>query len=186
MDCAKDQWDDLLRVSASIGNGTVSAVLVLQRFGSAAQGDRLYRAAKTVGRLLRTIYLCDYFTEPEFRREIHRVLNRGESVHTLQRAIHFGEVPQERGRRAEEMIAISGSLSLLTNLVMGWTASKMQASVTALAAQGIAIAPEVWRHISPARHARVNFRGTFKFAFEKYDALWQEEGDGRAARPRTG
>ena len=109
MDCAKDQWDDLLRVSASIGNGTVSAVLVVQRFGSAAQGDRLYRAAKTVGRLLRTIYLCDYFTQPEFRREIHRVLNRGESVHTLQRAIHFGEVPQERGRRAEEMIAISVS-----------------------------------------------------------------------------
>lgn len=55
MDCAKDQWDDLLRGSASIGNGTVSAVLVLQRFGSAAQGDRLYRTAKTLGRLLRTI-----------------------------------------------------------------------------------------------------------------------------------
>ena len=145
MECVKDQWDDLLRVAASISNGTVSAVLVLQRFGSAAQGDRLYRAAKTLGRLLRTIYLCDYFTKPEFRREIHRVLNRGESVHTLQRAIHFGEVPQERGRRSEEMIAISGSLSLLTNLVIGWTASKMQTAATILSAQGTVISPEVWR-----------------------------------------
>jgi TnpA family transposase len=186
MDCATDQWDDLLRVAASINNGTVSAVLVLQRFGSAAQGDRLYRAAKMLGRLLRTIYLCDYFAKPEFRREIHRVLNRGESVHTLQRAIHFGEIPQERGRRAEEMIAISGSLSLLTNLVMGWTASKLQDSVATLATQGTVITPEVWRHISPARHAHVNFRGTFKFAFEEYGALWLEEGSGRAGRAGTG
>ncbi len=84
------------------------------------------------------------------------------------------------------MIAISGSLSLLTNLVMGWTASKMQASVAALTAEGMVIAPQVWRHISLARHARVNFRGTFNFALEKYEALWQEEGDDRAARARTG
>ena len=186
MECVKDQWDDLLRVAASISNGTVSAVLVLQRFGSAAQGDRLYRAAKTLGRLLRTIYLCDYFTKPEFRREIHRVLNRGESVHTLQRAIHFGEVPQERGRRSEEMIAISGSLSLLTNLVIGWTASKMQTGAAILSAQGTVISPEVWRHISPARHANVNFRGTFKFALEKYGALWREEGSGNAVRGQAG
>jgi TnpA family transposase len=142
MDCATDQWDDLLRVAASISNGTVSAVLVLQRFGSAAQEDRLYRAAKTLGRLLRTIYLCDYFTKPEFRREIHRVLNRGESVHTLQRAIHLGEIPQERGRRAEEMIAISGSLSLLTNLVMGWTASKTDQGFAAARLVGTVVTHE--------------------------------------------
>jgi TnpA family transposase len=110
LDCIKDRWDDLLRISASISNGTVSAVLVLERFGSAAQGDPVYRAAKMLGRLLRTIYLCDYFTKPGFRREIHRVLNRGESVHTLQRAIPSGEIPHDRGRRPEEMHAISGSL----------------------------------------------------------------------------
>jgi TnpA family transposase len=106
LDCIKDRWDDLLRISASISNGTVSAVLVLERFGSAAQGDPVYRAAKMLGRLLRTIYLCDYFTKPGFCREIHRVLNRGESVHTLQRAIHSGEIPHDRGRRPEEMHAI--------------------------------------------------------------------------------
>ena len=61
LDCIKAQWDELLRISASISNGTVSKVLVLERFGSAAQGDPIYRAAQTLGRLLRTIYLCDFF-----------------------------------------------------------------------------------------------------------------------------
>ena len=58
----------------------------------------------------------------------------------------------------------------------------MQSAVPTMAAQGTAIAPEVWRHISPARHARVNFRGTFKFEFDKYGALWREEGGGSTAR----
>jgi TnpA family transposase len=168
LDCIKERWDDLLRISASISNGTVSAVLVLERFGSAAQGDPIYRAAKMLGRLLRTIYLCDYFTKPAFRREIHRVLNRGESVHTLQRAIHSGQIPLDRGRRPEEMHAISGSLALLTNLVIGWTSLQTQAALAALKSRGVVFSPEVLRHVSPIRYRNINFRGTFKFPFEKY------------------
>lgn len=62
LDFVRQQWDPLVRVVASMSNGTLSAdtVTALQRFGSAARGDPLYRAAKHVGRLLRTIYLCDY------------------------------------------------------------------------------------------------------------------------------
>jgi len=36
LDCINENWDDLLRISASISNGTVSAVQILDRFGSAA------------------------------------------------------------------------------------------------------------------------------------------------------
>jgi hypothetical protein len=33
-----------------------------------------------LGRLLRTVFLCDYFLNEVFRRELLRVLNRGEAV----------------------------------------------------------------------------------------------------------
>jgi TnpA family transposase len=168
LDCIKERWDDLLRISASISNGTASAVQVLERFGFAAQGDSIYRSAKMLGRLLQTIYLCDYFTKPEFRREIHRVRNRGESVHTLQRAIHSGEIPHDRGRRSEEMQAISGSLALLTNLVIGWTSFHTEAALEVLKSRGIVFPTEVLRHVSPIRYHNINFRGTFGFPFEKY------------------
>jgi TnpA family transposase len=91
----------------------------MQRFfGSAAQGDQVQRAADQLGRLLHTLFLCDYFSNPDFRREIHTILNRGESVHQLQRAVYYGKIAPERGRRVDEMIAISGSHTLLTNLVI--------------------------------------------------------------------
>lgn len=114
----REGWKELLRLAASIHAGRVSAMLALQRFGSAAQGDPVYRAADHLGRLLRTLFLCDYFSNIEFRREMHTLLNRGESVHQLQRAIYTGKIVPERGRRRDEMIAISGSLTLLTNLVV--------------------------------------------------------------------
>ena len=67
-------------------------MVALQRFGSAAQGDPVHRAGDQLGKLLRTLFLCDYFSNVAFRRELHTLLNRGESVHQLQRAIYTGRV----------------------------------------------------------------------------------------------
>ena len=47
---------------------------------------------RSTRKLLRTLFLCDYFSNVAFRRELHTLLNRGESVHQLQRAIYTGRV----------------------------------------------------------------------------------------------
>jgi TnpA family transposase len=79
-----------------------------------------------IGKLLRTIFLCDYFSKPEFRREMHALLDRGESVHQLQRAVHQGRIGTQRGRRRDELWAISGAHTLLTNAIIAWNTMKMQ------------------------------------------------------------
>ncbi len=118
-------WDDFLRVLASIRIGRISAELAMQRLGSAARTNKAQKAAEHLGRLLRSIFLCDYVTIEDFRREIHTLLSRGESVHQLQRAIHDGRVPHERGRRGDEMKAISGAHALLTSIVLAWNTHRM-------------------------------------------------------------
>nr|WP_238553222.1 Tn3 family transposase [Cupriavidus necator] len=75
----RDGWDGLLRLIASIHSGRLSAIVALQRFGSAAQGDPIHRAADHLGKMLRTLFLCDFFSNTEFRRELRTLLNRGES-----------------------------------------------------------------------------------------------------------
>ncbi|MBS0454250.1 MAG: Tn3 family transposase [Proteobacteria bacterium] len=161
-------WDELLRLAASIRSGRVSASLALQRFGSAAQGDRLHRAAEHLGQLLRTVFLCDYIAIEDFRREIHTLLNRGESVHQLQRAIYSGKVAAERGRRRDEMRAISGSHALLTNIVLAWNTNRMNDVVERLRREGLRIEDEWLRRIGPAHFSHINFRGTFRFGIDKY------------------
>jgi len=167
-----EHWSSLLRVVATIDEGWASATQLLERFGSAARGEDIYRAGTSLGQLLRTIYLCDYFTLPEFRRTIHRILDRGESVHALQRIIHTDSIPAARGRDPAELGVISGALTLVTNAVMTWNASRLQKAVDAEVAQGTerTLSVEALSHIGPVAYAHINFRGTYRFPVEKYAA----------------
>jgi TnpA family transposase len=73
-------------------SGQTSAVHVTARFGSAPRGDPFYEAVVHLVRLLRTVFLCDYFLNDVFRRELLRMLNRGEAVNSLKRAIYTGRI----------------------------------------------------------------------------------------------
>ena len=104
----------LARLGASVKHGWYPATEALDRFGSAAAGDPVYEAGDALGKLLRTLYLCDYLSNPVFRTEILDLLNQGEAVHSLQRAIHNGMIPAKHGRTTEQLGAISGALTLLS------------------------------------------------------------------------
>jgi TnpA family transposase len=159
-------WDAFLRIVATIEQGWRSATDVLERFGSSARGERAHRAGHALGQLIRTVYLCDYFTLPDFRRAVHQVLNRGESVHALQRQICARALPARRGRRAEELIATSGALTLVTNCVMAWNTLKLQRAVERTTDTPSAIA--ALREIGPVGYRHINFRGTYRFPVERY------------------
>ncbi len=121
----------------------------------------------SLGKVLRTIYLCDYLACPEFRKEILSLLNQGESVHTLQRALHHGPVGAKRGRRNEELIAISGALTLLTNIVMAFNTKRLQDQIDA---DPVLDQPELLAHIAPHAVGHINLRGTFTFGLDRYHA----------------
>jgi len=162
-------WDQLIRVAASIEGGWISAVLALTRFGSAARADPIHQAGNALGKLLRSLFLCDYLSNEVFRREVLRILNRGESVHTLQRVIHAGSIAASRGRRHEELVAISGSLSLLANIVMAWMTQRIQQVLDTWQEAGARrVEAEVLRHIAPVHFQDINFRGMMQFPMARY------------------
>ncbi len=90
---------------------------------------RPYEAGDALGKLLRSLYLCDYLSNPVFRTEILDLLNQGEAVHSLQRAIHNGMITAKHGRTTEQLGAISGALTLLANIVMAWNTHRLQAVI---------------------------------------------------------
>jgi len=162
-------WDDLIRVVASIEGGWTSGMLALERFGSASRRDPIFKAGSNLGKLYRTLFLCDYFTNSLFRRELLRILNHGESVHALQRTIYFGSIGVSRGRRNEELIAISGSLTLLSNLVMAWTTHAIQCALDRRTSKGMSLpGSEILRHIAPVHTKGINFRGRFHFPIKTH------------------
>ena len=162
-------WDEIVHLVASVHGGHTSAVNALARFGSAARGDPLYEALVHLGRLLRTVFLADYFVNAVFRRELLRVLNRGEAVNALKRALYAGRVASYQAKRHEEMQAVADALSLLANIVMAWNTAKMQAVLDRWnARRSSAVPPELIGRIAPTRTEGINLRGVFRFPIEQY------------------
>jgi TnpA family transposase len=161
-------WDQLVHLAASVQTGHASAVTALARFGAAARGDPIYDAGVQLGKLLRTAFLADYFVNAGFRRELRRVLNRGEAVNALKRAIYTGRVGPAQARRADEMQAVADALSLLANIVMAWNTAQMQAVLDRWANRRQIVPPELTGRIAPTRLEGINLRGVFRFPLERY------------------
>ena len=118
-----------------------------------------------LGRLLRTLYLCDFLGNPAFRTEILDLLNQGESVHSLQRAIHNGMITAKHGRTMEELGTISGALSLLANIVMAWNTRRLQAMID----QAPSNYPDaVVSRLAPVGYKHINMRGVLTFDLSGY------------------
>ena len=162
------QWDTLVHLAASVSSGHASAVTALARFGSAARGDPIYGAGVQLGKPLRTAFLADYFVNAGFRRELRRVLNRGEVVNALKRAIYTGRVGPAQARRADEMQAVADALSLLANIVMAWNTRQMQSVLDRWANRRQVVPPELIGRVAPTRLEGINLRGVFRFPLERY------------------
>lgn len=161
-------WDALVHLAAFVMSGRASAVAVMARFGSAARSDPIYEAGVQLGRLLRTAFLADYFVNAASRRELHRVLNRGEAVNALKRAIYTGRVSPAQAGRVDEMQAVADALSLLANIVMAWSIAQMQAVLDRWANRRQVIPAELIGRIAPTRLEGINLRGVFRFPIERY------------------
>jgi TnpA family transposase len=162
-------WDRWVHLIASAYSGHTSAINVLARFGSAARGDPLYEVGVVIGRLLRTVFLADYFINPAFRRELLRALNRGEATNALKRQIYTGRVANYQAKSEDEMQAVADALSLLANIVMAWNTAKMQGIFDRWAQRRSgAVPPELIGRIAPTRTEGLNMRGIFSFPIEQY------------------
>jgi TnpA family transposase len=153
-------WDDFLRLASSVKSGRCSATFALDRFGSAARGETIFKAGDAFGKILRTIYLCDYLANEAFRTTILKLLNQGESVHFMERAIHNGNLGPKRGRTEDQLAAISGALSLIANILMTWNTLHIE---SVRAEEPEILTDDIVSKVAPVAHGHFNLRGLFKF-----------------------
>jgi hypothetical protein len=90
----------------------------------------------------------------------------------------------ERGRRRQEVAAISGAHALLTHIVLAWRTSGLYTVVTKFNQDGVGIEKDGLRRIGPAHFSRINCRGTFRLNLERCADVLVGRAAGRgAAKP---
>jgi TnpA family transposase len=172
----REQWDQLVRIAASLRNRTAPAHVVLTRLASSAPSDRLARALTALGRALRSLYLLRYIHEEDLRGRMQLQVNRGELRHKLARRLFFANQGAFQTGDYEEIMNKATCLSLLSNAALVWNTVQMSGIIDQLRASGETITPEELGRISPLAFSHIIPNGTY---FTRRSAV---EHDGKSNR----
>jgi TnpA family transposase len=141
-------WPDLLRPGISIREGRLSSVTLLRRLGNHSRRNRLYKALRELGRVIRTITLLRYLSEPGLRDQIGAITNRTEQFHNFAQFLMIGgrlighNDPdyQERVVKFNELVANAAIFS---------TALDITDAANALAGEGFPVDTDDLATVSP-------------------------------------
>jgi TnpA family transposase len=149
-------YDDLLRLAGSLKSGWVTASLLMGKLQAYPRQNILTRALVEYGCLIKTDFILRYLLSEKVRSDIHRQLNKGESLHSLRRFLFFANEGKIRQSRDEAQVNQVGCLNLVTNAAVLWTTVYLQAIIKQLRREGYPIHEEDLKHLSPARYGHIN------------------------------
>ena len=157
-------WEDIVRVVASIYTGTVRAydvVTMLQRDG---HPTALGEAIAMYGRIFKSLHILAYIdTDETYRRDIKGIRNLQEGRHALARKICHGRKGELYHRYERGLENQLGALGLVLNCVVLWTTVYLDAAVRQLKAQGYPVLEEDMARLSPFVSRHLGVHGTYSF-----------------------
>ncbi len=169
----RTHWDEILRLAASIQQGTVTASLMLRKLGSYPRQNGLALALRELGRIERTLFILDWLQSVDLRRRVHAGLNKGEARNALARAVFFYRLGEIRDRSFEQQRYRASGLNLVTAAIVLWNTVYLERATNALRDHGPGVDNTLLQYLSPLGWEHINLTG---------DYLWRtgnKIGDGK-------
>ncbi|MGI2298257.1 Tn3 family transposase [Candidatus Cardinium hertigii] len=157
----ESNWSDVLRLATSISQGTVTASLMLKKLASYPKQNGLAKALREIGRIERTLFMLNWFRNPELRRRVQKGLNKGEARNALARAVFMHRLGEIRDRRMENQSYRASGLTLITAAITLWNTVYIERAVDSLKKQGIKINDQLLSHLSPLGWEHINLTGDY-------------------------
>ncbi len=154
-------WDGILRLAASIKQGTVTASLMLRKLGSYPRQNGLAVALRELGRIERTLFILDWLQNVELRRRVHAGLNKGEARNALARAVFFNRLGEIRDRSFEQQRYRASGLNLITAAIVLWNTVYLERATHAIRDSGKEINDRLLQYLSPLGWEHINLTGDY-------------------------
>lgn len=119
-DLIQSNWDDILRLIATIKTKTSTASQIFKRLNSYTKEPQLYKALKEFGRIIKTIYIFTYLDDVLLRQQIEKQLNKIESSNKFAKAVFFANSQEFRVGSTEEQMLIVACRVFIQNCIVLW------------------------------------------------------------------
>lgn len=115
-----DNWDNILRLIATIKLKETTASQLFRRLSSYSQQHPLYRAIKEFGKIPKSIFLLKYIDDVELRQDIEKQLNKHENSNKFAKAVFHGNNQEFQQETKEEQLIAEGCKRLIQNAIICW------------------------------------------------------------------
>ena len=162
----EENWNEILRLAASIQAGTVAPSGLLRRLAAYPRQNALAKALREIGCVERTLFTLDWISDPALRRRSNAGLNKGEARNALARALFFHRHGEIRDRTFENQCYRASGLNLAVVAVILWNTVYLSRAVAELRAQNEAVPDDLLAHVAPLGWEHISFNGDYVWPTE--------------------
>lgn len=168
----RTHWQDLFQVVLSIYTGKISSAMVLRKLGNYSRKNRLYQAFRELGRVVRTVFLLEYISEDNLRKEITAATNKVEAYHGFSKWFFFGGDSTINTNDPEKMEKIIKYNHLVANAVIFQNVVDLTEILQQLKREGYLLVHDDVAALSPYLTAHIKRFGDYFVDLEQVpDAL---------------
>ncbi|SDC26982.1 Tn3 family transposase [Streptomyces prasinopilosus] len=161
----ENHFEDLMRVVLSIREGKLSSAALLRRLGNESRRNRIYQAYQELGRVIRTIVLLRFLSEPGLRESIQAMTNKVEAFHKFSNWLMFAsDILQDNDPVHQEKIIKFNEL--LANCLIFPTAQDITKVVNDLVDEGWEADPVDLATVTPYITSKIRRFGTWHLDME--------------------
>lgn len=160
-DLIRQQYDQMVKYATALRLGTAETEAILKRFSKNPIIHPTYLALLELGRVIKTIFLCQYLEDEAVRREVNEGLNVVERWNGVNDFIFYGKGGEFASNRLETQELSVLSLHLL-QICLVYVNTLMIQSVLAQKHWEQKLTATDLRAITPLIFSHVNPYGTFK------------------------
>lgn len=154
----EDNWDEMLRLVASLKLGKTTAFQVLKRMNSYAKQNPLQKAFKEFGRIIRSSFILRYYDDLELRQSVEKQLSHIEMMNRFAKSVFFGnnqeftvatKPEQEKGilcRRFIQNAIVLWNYLYLSELLTKVESEEAMEDMIAIIRNGTAVAWQAYKH----------------------------------------
>ena len=154
-------WDDIIRIVASIKDGTVAPSVIMRKLAAYKRQNRLDFALAELGRIERTLFTLDWLEQPELHRVCQAGLNKGKARHTLAAAIYTNRQGRFTDRSLENQEYRASGLNLLIAAISYWNTIYLDQAVQHLDKISADFDAALLAHLSPMGWAHISLTGDY-------------------------